>query len=170
MSAMTGGKTSAGLVLALALLGATPAAQAQTATALADWPALHAPRRAPCAVEWDDLSPPPCNRAAFETRYVRLSALAVTAPGCRFRDAAWARDLDQAVAFLLSRPRPGTTDRPIDAGTQARFAQRLLAERSRATAELARDERMVCDDIRDSTRLDHADRLVGAFRAERPAR
>ncbi len=167
MSAMMGRMNSAGLALACGLLCAAPQEQAQTAAAEATWPALHAPRRAPCAMEWDDLSPPPCNRAAFETRYVRLSALAVTAPACRFRDGTWARDLDQAVNFLLSRPRPGTTDRPVDAGASARLAQRLMAERNRATAELARDERLVCDDIRDSTRLDHADRMVLALRASR---
>jgi len=151
----------------LLLTGAT--ALAQTPPAETGWPPLAAPRHAPCSVEWDDLGTPPCTRVAFEARYIRLSEIAVTAPACHQRDEAWARDLGATIGWLLAHPRPGTVERAPDAAAEARVARRLEAARDRARAALARNERQACDDIWESTRLVHADRLVGALRADRAA-
>lgn len=153
------------LIVLAAIAGLPKVAAAQPAPALTAWPAVAASRHTPCSVEWDDLGTPPCTRPAFEHRYVRLSELGVTAPGCGQRDAAWARDLAAAIGHAIGTMRGGAPD-PAAAW---RNAPRLVAARERARAALARDERLTCDDIWESTRLAHADGLVGLLRAERAA-
>lgn len=142
---------------------AAPAARAQTGPALAAWPAVTPSRHLPCSVEWDDLGTPACTRSAFEHRYVRMSELAIVAPSCQQRDEAWARDLVAAIGFLIGTTRGGASD----AASAARNAPRLDAARERARAQLARNERMLCDDIWESTRLAHADGLVALLRSDR---
>ena len=142
---------------------ATGAAVAEPAPALASWPAVTPSRHLACSVEWDDLGTPACTRSAFEHRYVRMSELAVIAPACHQRDEAWGRDLLVAIGFLIGTTRTGGAD----AGSAARNAPRLEAARERARAQFARNERLICDDIWESTRLAHADGLVGLLRNER---
>lgn len=154
-------------VVAVVLLVAGGGALAQPAADA--WPNFAVARNTPCSVEWDDLGTPPCNRAAFETRYVRMNTMAVIATGCGQRDEAWARDLGAATAWLLAHPRPGTNDRPPDAAAEARVARRVEVARERAREQLAREQQVVCADIWESTRLAHADQLVAAVRADRAA-
>lgn len=153
-----------GTVAAMAQPAPTPTAPAATP---ATWPVFSVPRNAPCSVEWDDLGTPPCNRAAFETRYVRMNTLAMIALTCRQRDEAWSRDLVAATVWLLSLPRPGTNDRAPDAAAEQRMARRLETARERARETMAQNERIVCDDVWESTRIAHGDQLVAALRADR---
>lgn len=149
------------LVLAATL--ASGGTMADPAPALGAWPTVSPSRHIACSLEWDDLGTPPCTRPAFEHRYVRMSELAVIAPTCQQRDEAWARDLLVAIGFLIGTTRTGAND----ATAAARNAPRLEAARDRARSALARNERQQCDDIWESTRLSHADGLVGLLRNDR---
>lgn len=151
------------LALLAVLLAAGLAAAQTAAPTLATWPAVSPSRHVPCSVEWDDLGTPACTRSAFEHRYVRMSELAVIATACHQRDEAWARDLSAGIVWLLGTTRTGLPD----AASAGRNAPRLDAARDRARAALLRNERMLCDDIWESTRLAHGDALVGLLRSER---
>lgn len=157
--------TSLRRAIAAVLLMAGSGALAQPAAG--EWPSFAVARNTPCSVEWDDLGTPPCNRAAYETRYIRMNTIALIALTCLQRDEAWSRDLVAATGWLLSQPRPGSNERAPDAAAEQRMARRLETARDRARESLTQNERVVCDDLWESTRIAHADRLVAALRADR---